>query len=61
MFINHISENIFVNNISKETKLKVLIRLLKNNELFDIACSKSGLTSNDAKKLLAKNDVIKQY
>jgi len=59
MFINHISENIFVNNISKETKLKVLIRLLKNNELFDIACSKSGLAFNDAKMLLAKTDIIK--
>ncbi|MEY3089873.1 MAG: hypothetical protein RL113_189 [Pseudomonadota bacterium] len=59
MFISHISDNVFVNNISRETRLKVLIRLLKNNELFDIACSKSGLEFNDAKKLLAKNTVIK--
>jgi hypothetical protein len=48
------------NNISEYTRLKVLIRLLKNDELFDIACSKSGLALNDAKKLLAKNDLMKQ-
>ena len=41
-----------INNLSKINRLKVLIRLLKNNESFDIACSKSGLAINDAKKLL---------
>ena len=55
MFTNHI----LVNHISKETRLKVLIRLLKNNELFDTACSKSGLAIKEANKLLAKNNIIK--
>ena len=41
-----------INNISLQTKLKVLMRLLNNNESFDIACSKSGLAINNAKKLL---------
>jgi len=45
-------------NISKMIKLNVLIRLLNNNELFDVACSKSGLAIKDAKKLLAKNNII---
>jgi hypothetical protein len=48
-----------VNNISKDTRLKVLLRLLKDNEQFHIACSKSGLSINIAKKLLDKNDLIK--
>jgi hypothetical protein len=48
-----------VNNISKDTRLKVLIRLLKDNEQFNIACSKSGLSMNVAKKLLDNNDLIK--
>ena len=47
-------------NISKMIKLNVLIRLLNNNELFDIACSKSGLSISNAKKLLNSNDLIKQ-
>lgn len=42
----------FINNISTKTRLKVLVRLLKNNEPFDIACSKSGLAIKNAKKLL---------
>jgi len=41
-------------NITKEEKLEVLIRLLKSNESFEIACSKSGLSSFDAKNLLAQ-------
>jgi hypothetical protein len=45
-------------NISQMIKLNVLIRLLNNNELFDVACSKSGLAIKDAKKLLAKNNII---
>jgi len=48
-----------VNNISKDTRLKVLIRLLKDNEQFNIACSKSGLSINVAKKLLDNNDLTK--
>ncbi|WP_373033526.1 hypothetical protein [Sulfurovum sp.] len=48
-----------VNNISKDTRLKVLIRLLKDNEQFNIACSKSGLSMNVAKKLLDNNDLTK--
>jgi len=47
-------------NISKMIKLKVLIRLLNNNELFDVACSKSGLSIRNAKQLLDNNDLIKQ-
>lgn len=57
--MNQLSENIFVKHISQETRLKVLIRLLKNNEIFDIACSKSGLAIKDAKKLLAKHNIVK--
>ena len=49
-----------INNISEHTRLKVLIRLLNNNEQFNIACSKSGLSINVVKKLLDKNDLIKQ-
>ena len=48
-----------VNNISKDTRLKVLIRLLNDNEQFNIACSKSGLSMNVAKKLLDNNDLTK--
>jgi len=47
-----------IHNISIKTRLKVLIRLLRNNELFDVACSKSGLAINDAKKLLDRHYVI---
>ena len=47
-------------NISKMFKLNTLIRLLSNNELFDVACSKSGLTISDAKQLLDHNNLIKQ-
>ncbi|MDD5405864.1 MAG: hypothetical protein PHE73_02850 [Sulfurovaceae bacterium] len=47
-----------IQNIPIKTRLKVLIRLLRNNELFDVACSKSGLATNDAKKLLDRHYVI---
>ena len=43
-----------INNITKEEKLEVLIRLLKSNESFETACSKSGLNKTDAKNLLAQ-------
>lgn len=49
-----------INNISEHSRLKVLIRLLNDNEQFNIACSKSGLSIDIAKKLLDKNDPIKQ-
>lgn len=48
-------------NISKMIKLNVLIRLLKNNELFDVACSKSGLSINNAQNLLDQSNLIKQH
>ena len=48
-------------NISKMIKLNVLIRLLNNNELFDVACSKSGLSISNAKQLLDHTDLIKQH
>ena len=43
-----------INNISEHSKLKVLIRLLNDNEQFNIACSKSGLSTHIAKQLLNK-------
>jgi hypothetical protein len=48
-------------NISKMIKLNVLIRLLNNNELFDVACSKSGLSISNAQTLLDKSNLIKQH
>jgi hypothetical protein len=41
-------------SITEAFQLNVLIRLLKNNELLSIACSKSGLSINNAQKLLHK-------
>ena len=49
-----------INHISRDTRLKVLMRLLKDNEQFNIACSKSGLSLHTAKKLLDDNNMIKQ-
>jgi len=46
-----------INNIPKHTRIKVLIRLLKDNEQFNIACSKSGLSINIAQQLLDKNNL----
>jgi len=43
-----------VNNISKDDRLKVLVRLLKSNESFETACSKSAISQTEAKKLLAQ-------
>jgi len=42
-------------NISQTLKLNVLKRLLNSNELFNIACSKSGLSTAIAQKLLHTN------
>jgi hypothetical protein len=42
-------------NISTIIKLHVLARLLNNNELFHIACSKAGLSVAHAKELMKKN------
>ncbi|MDD3775629.1 MAG: hypothetical protein PHV08_06720 [Sulfurovaceae bacterium] len=50
-----------IHNISIKTRLKVLIRLLCNNELFDVACSKSGLAAGDAKKLLDQHYAISKF
>ncbi len=41
-------------NITKKEKLEVLLRLLKANESFENACSKSGLKTDEAKNLLAQ-------
>jgi hypothetical protein len=41
-------------NISTLIKINVLTRLLNNNELFNIACSKAGLSTSNAQKLLNK-------
>jgi len=43
-----------INNITKTEKFKVFIRLLISNEKFEIACSKSGLNTTEAKYLLAQ-------
>lgn len=50
-----------IHNISTKTRFKVLIRLLCDNELFDVACSKSGLAIQDAKKLLDQHHVINKF
>ena len=39
-------------NITKIEKVKVLLRLLDNNENIETACSKSGLNVSDVKKIL---------
>ncbi|MFT7880566.1 MAG: hypothetical protein ABXS91_09270 [Sulfurimonas sp.] len=44
-----------INTISKETRLEVLVRLLDNNESFEDACSKSAVTTEEAKQFLARN------
>lgn len=59
-YIKTQGENMSITNISEHARLKVLIRLLNNNEQFNIACSKSGLSINVGKKLLNKNNLIKQ-
>ena len=41
-------------NISILMKLNVLTRLLNNNEIFNVACSKSGLSTSRAQKLMHK-------
>ncbi len=41
-----------ITNITQNEKLKVLIRLIKSNENFNDACSKSGLSKIDANTLL---------
>ena len=40
--------------ITNKEKLEILLRLLKSNESFEVACSKSGLHKSDAKNLLAQ-------
>ena len=43
-----------IRKITQNEKHEVLIRLLMSNENFDSACSKSGLSLQTAKNLLAK-------
>jgi len=43
-----------VNNIRRIDKIKVLMRLLKSNESFEVACSKAGLNDLEAKQFLLK-------
>lgn len=40
-------------NIDQTEKVKVLFRLLDNNENIEIACSKAGLNMQVAKKFLS--------
>ena len=42
-----------IKNISQEKRLEVLVRLLKNDESFETACSKSAVKVEDAKRFLA--------
>jgi hypothetical protein len=51
--LNYKGENMSIKNIKRNEKLKVLIRLIKSNETFEDACSKSGLSKTDANTLLA--------
>ena len=55
-------ENLSINikKISQTLKLNVLKRLLQNNEMFHVACSKSGLSISNAKKLLNNNKCINE-
>ena len=41
--------------LTKKYKFEVLQRLLEAKESFEVACSKSGLTIKEAKKILALN------
>ncbi|WP_321778993.1 hypothetical protein [Sulfurimonas sp.] len=42
-------------NINQTEKVKVLLRLLDNQENIEIACSKAGLNVEIAKKILSLN------
>lgn len=43
-----------ITNINQIEKIKVFLRLIENEESFEIACSKSGLNDLDAKEFLQK-------
>jgi len=42
-----------IKNINQAEKVKVLLRLLDNNENIEIACSKAGLNIEVTKKFLS--------
>lgn len=42
-------------NIQQNEKVKVLLRLLGNNETIETACSKAGLNLEATKKLLSRS------
>ncbi len=42
-----------ITNIKSTDKMKVLLRLLDNNENLEIACSKAGLDLKSTKKFLS--------
>lgn len=44
-----------IKNIDQTEKVKVLFRLLDNNENIEIACSKAGLNLEITKKFLSLN------
>ena len=44
-----------IRNIKQTEKVKVLLRLLENDENIEIACSKAGLNIKATKELLSLN------
>ena len=42
-----------IKNINHTEKVKVLLRLLDNNENMEVACSKAGLNVEDTKEFLS--------
>jgi hypothetical protein len=43
-----------INKIKRIDRIKVLMRLLKSNESFEVACSKAGLNDLEARQFLLK-------
>jgi hypothetical protein len=43
-----------INKIKRIDRIKVLMRPLKSNESFEVACSKAGLNDLEAKQFLLK-------
>jgi len=44
-----------ITNINQTQKVKVLLRLLENDENIEVACSKAGLNVEVTKKFLSLN------
>jgi hypothetical protein len=44
-----------IRNIKQTQKIKVLLRLLENDECIETACSKAGLNISETKKYLELN------